>query len=67
MYDVDRDDYRLLNYDQYRLIVDDANRDRKATWFVSYQFLQFYQVSSMAPSNFALIVQRMKVPMRDAA
>ncbi len=64
MYYVDRNDFRLLDYDQYRLNVFDANRERKANWFVSFHFKDYYEVKSMEPTEFVKIYQRMKVPSR---
>ena len=57
---MDKETYQLLDYDQYRLFVAEANKNGKAEWIVSYKFKPFYQVSSLEPQEYDKIFERMK-------
>jgi len=60
IYDVDPENYDLIDYTQYRLYLDEANRKLKAEWKIAYKFREFYQVPNMRPYWFQYIILRME-------
>ncbi len=63
MYYVDRESYELIDYDQYRLYIAEANRLRRADWKVAYRFLSYFNVPDMSPRSFALVISRMEADL----
>eukprot|EP01022_Parablepharisma_sp_SALTPOND_P015628 TRINITY_DN2227_c0_g1_i1.p1 TRINITY_DN2227_c0_g1~~TRINITY_DN2227_c0_g1_i1.p1 ORF type:complete len:592 (-),score=27.80 TRINITY_DN2227_c0_g1_i1:44-1762(-) len=60
IYDVDPATYELLDYTQYRLYLDEANKLLKAEWKVAYEFLKYFEVDDMSPQSFEKIIDRME-------
>ena len=61
VYQVDKQTYKLLDYEQYRLMIPQANKDKQANWVVSFSFKKYYEVNSLETSEFERILIRMKV------
>ncbi len=53
--------YHLLDYTQYRLYVEEANKNGRPDWRVAYKFRDYFQVPDMSPASFALVLERMQV------
>ncbi len=61
VYDVDRGSYQLLDYAQYRLYLEEANKNGRDEWRVAYRFLDYYQVPDMSPRSYAKLLGRLDV------
>ena len=60
VYKMDREKYELINYDQYRLLIDEANLKGRADWRISHNFLDYYQVKSMSPESYHQVQKRLE-------
>eukprot|EP00831_Metopus_contortus_P018170 TRINITY_DN17737_c0_g1_i4.p1 TRINITY_DN17737_c0_g1~~TRINITY_DN17737_c0_g1_i4.p1 ORF type:complete len:178 (-),score=34.46 TRINITY_DN17737_c0_g1_i4:34-567(-) len=60
VYDVDRETYIPLDYYQYRLYLDEANRKLEAEWKIAYRFLDYFQVTDMSPKSYDKVIQRLE-------
>ena len=59
LYEMDADTFTLLDYVQYRLYVDEANKNGVAEWKVAYRFTTFFSVPNLDYYHFPRIVHRM--------
>jgi hypothetical protein len=62
MYQMDPHTFNLLEYEQYRLNITDANLQKEAIWKVAYTFTQYYGVDSLAYPYFHSIAHKMNEP-----
>ena len=61
IYYMDKPTSLLLDYDQYRFYINQANRQGIIQWKIAYQFKRFYEVPDMSSQSFLTITHRMKV------
>ncbi len=64
VYEADAETFTLLDYTQYRLYIEIANKQSFPEWQVAYRFKSYYNAKDMTPWSFALIVQQMRVGRR---
>ncbi len=64
IYAVDRESYDLLNYEQYRLFLAEANELLKDDWVVGYRFLEYYDLPNMRPESYAHLIHLMEVCLK---
>ena len=69
IFDLQTDNYAISNYHQYRLYLDEANKNMAVLpkWRLAYIFKEFYNVSSMEYGNIANALERMKTDKMFAA
>ena len=58
LYEMDAETFTLLDYVQYRLYIEEANRNRVPEWKKAYRFTELYQVPNLDYNNFQVIVDR---------
>ena len=61
VYDMDRDTYALIDYEQYRLNLTIVNANNDPKWHVAYRFKDYYNVSRMDERAFMQIAQKIRV------
>jgi len=59
VYEMDADTFTLLDYHQYRLLLEDANKSGKPEWKESYQFTKFFGVPNLDLNVFPTIVDKL--------
>ena len=61
VYYMNRDNYGLIDYEQYRMNVTAANEINKPIWTLSYSFKEYYGVKNMHDKTFALLAASIRV------
>lgn len=60
IYDVDPNNFDLLDYTQYRLYINEANYKKKSEWKIAYKFRDFYEVPTLSMISHWYIIYRME-------
>lgn len=60
IYEIDKDNYEMRNYHQYRLDVTKQNGTEEATWKIAHNFTSLHEFKNMNPKNYLTILGRMK-------
>ena len=61
IFDLQVDNYAIVDYHQYRMYVEEANKLDNAVWRLAYTFKFLYGVQSMDYQSIATAVERIKV------
>jgi Acid sphingomyelin phosphodiesterase C-terminal region len=60
IFELQADNFAITNYYQYRLYIDEANRDNNPNWRIAYIFKDLYEAKSMSYEDFAAAIERIK-------
>lgn len=60
VYVADKKTFTILDYYQYRLYIDDANKNDKPEWKLVYSFRGFYNVPNMDYENYRVAVKKLQ-------
>jgi len=59
VYEMNKDNYELVDYHQYSLNVTKKNEDESTDWTISYSFKEFHNLENMNPKNYLNIIKSM--------
>ncbi len=59
VYEMDAETFTLVDYVQYRLYIDEANKNGVAEWKQAYRFSEFFKVPSLDYYNFPIVLDKL--------
>jgi len=60
VYDIQDDNYAVVNYHQYRLYLNEANATNIPDWRLAYTFRELYNCTDMQFSTIAMAIERIR-------